>query len=128
MTTQDYFAAPGRETTEGRVYTVTGSDWDEVGATEASERIVVNMGPQHPSGRVASRKTYRQAPERRSPNCCGRCAHGCRSTTGCLPVSQSGRPDCARPAASTCPRASHLVSRDQCCGPPVCPGTYAKRF
>src|SRR2546423_6915485 len=38
-----------RETTMGRVYTVTGSDWDEVGATEASERIVVNMGPQHPS-------------------------------------------------------------------------------
>ena len=41
------------ETTEGRVYTVTGGDWDEVlgGRTDESpeERIVVNMGPQHPS-------------------------------------------------------------------------------
>src|SRR5919199_6471746 len=42
------------ETTEGRVYTVTGGDWDEIvggiGETESSdERIVVNMGPQHPS-------------------------------------------------------------------------------
>src|SRR3954465_13376140 len=42
-------AAPGRETTEGRVYTVTGSDWDEASAAAAAERIVVNMGPQHPS-------------------------------------------------------------------------------
>ncbi|MFL6241121.1 MAG: NADH-quinone oxidoreductase subunit D [Actinomycetes bacterium] len=49
MTTQDFFAAPGRDTTEGRVYTVTGSDWDEVTPGEASERIIVNMGPQHPS-------------------------------------------------------------------------------
>jgi NADH-quinone oxidoreductase subunit D len=46
--TTDYFAAPGRDTTEGRIYTVTGSDWDQIGG-EASERIVVNMGPQHPS-------------------------------------------------------------------------------
>src|ERR1700710_841129 len=42
------------ETSEGRVYTVTGGDWDEIvggiGETEkADERIVVNMGPQHPS-------------------------------------------------------------------------------
>src|SRR5947209_17677722 len=42
------------ETTEGRVYTVTGGDWDEIvgGIGEAErtdERIVVNMGPQHPS-------------------------------------------------------------------------------
>src|SRR5882724_3054394 len=44
----DHDFAPGRETTEGRVYTVTGSDWDQVGG-DASERIVVNMGPQHPS-------------------------------------------------------------------------------
>src|SRR4029077_17845582 len=49
MTTQDYVAAPGRDTTEGRVYTVTGSDWDDVTPGEASERIIVNMGPQHPS-------------------------------------------------------------------------------
>src|SRR3954470_9159819 len=45
----DHLTAPGRDTTEGRVYTVTGSDWDEVTPGEASERIIVNMGPQHPS-------------------------------------------------------------------------------
>jgi NADH-quinone oxidoreductase subunit D len=41
-----------RETTEGTVYTVTGQDWDSLteGLGEAAEeRIVVNMGPQHPS-------------------------------------------------------------------------------
>jgi NADH-quinone oxidoreductase subunit D len=48
-TGQDFFAAPGRETTEGRIYTVTGSDWDEIAPGEGSERIIVNMGPQHPS-------------------------------------------------------------------------------
>ena len=39
------------ETTEGRIHTVTGGDWDDVrGAAEGSkERVVVNMGPQHPS-------------------------------------------------------------------------------
>ena len=39
------------ETTEGRVFTVTGQDWDSVLAPEEGrkERIVVNMGPQHPS-------------------------------------------------------------------------------
>jgi len=39
------------ESTEGRVYTVTGGDWDDVvaGAAAGDERIVVNMGPQHPS-------------------------------------------------------------------------------
>ncbi|MEY9850050.1 NADH-quinone oxidoreductase subunit D [Streptacidiphilus sp. MAP5-3] len=44
--------APGRETTEGRVYTVTGGDWDEIVSAAAKaddERIIVNMGPQHPS-------------------------------------------------------------------------------
>jgi NADH-quinone oxidoreductase subunit D len=40
--------------TEGRVFTVGGEDWDEVIAAAASadsreERLVVNMGPQHPS-------------------------------------------------------------------------------
>lgn len=44
--------AESRETTEGRVYSVTGQDWDslstEIGATK-EERVVVNMGPQHPS-------------------------------------------------------------------------------
>ncbi|HEY8456436.1 MAG TPA: NADH-quinone oxidoreductase subunit D [Actinopolymorphaceae bacterium] len=41
-----------RDTTEGKVYTVTGQDWDTVvtGVAQASdERVVVNMGPQHPS-------------------------------------------------------------------------------
>jgi len=44
-------AAPSRETTEGRVYTVTGGDWDTVSGAGSGEdeRIVVNMGPQHPS-------------------------------------------------------------------------------
>ena len=39
------------ETTEGRVYTVAGGDWDTVtGVAEGEhDRIVVNMGPQHPS-------------------------------------------------------------------------------
>jgi len=41
---------------EGRVYTVSGEDWDELIAAaneakdfESSERLVINMGPQHPS-------------------------------------------------------------------------------
>jgi hypothetical protein len=48
-----------RKTTEGRIYTVTGGDWDtftdSLGADSgdagpaADERIVINMGPQHPS-------------------------------------------------------------------------------
>lgn len=43
--------SPNYETTEGRVHTVMGQDWDSVlGAAEGEyERIVVNMGPQHPS-------------------------------------------------------------------------------
>jgi NADH-quinone oxidoreductase subunit D len=43
--------APGYRTTEGRVFTVTGGDWDQVRIDPAQEdnRIVVNMGPQHPS-------------------------------------------------------------------------------
>jgi NADH-quinone oxidoreductase subunit D len=52
MTTTDSYAT-ARETTEGRVFTVTGGDWDEVlggsGDPIHDERIVVNMGPQHPS-------------------------------------------------------------------------------
>jgi NADH-quinone oxidoreductase subunit D len=51
MTTDSY--AESRETTEGRVFTVTGGDWDSVlsgdGDPIHDERIVVNMGPQHPS-------------------------------------------------------------------------------
>ncbi|MFG2475474.1 NADH-quinone oxidoreductase subunit D [Streptomyces fagopyri] len=45
-------AASARETTEGTVYTVTGGDWDEIAQSAArsdDERIIVNMGPQHPS-------------------------------------------------------------------------------
>jgi NADH-quinone oxidoreductase subunit D len=48
----DASSAPTRETTEGRVFTVTGGDWDTVvsGVDPFSdERIVVNMGPVHPS-------------------------------------------------------------------------------
>ncbi|MGH8826070.1 MAG: NADH-quinone oxidoreductase subunit D, partial [Jiangellaceae bacterium] len=43
--------AGSRETTEGTVFTVTGQDWDDVvdAAVAGEERIVVNMGPQHPS-------------------------------------------------------------------------------
>ncbi len=40
------------ETSGGKVFTVTGQDWDNVVsgvADEGEERIVVNMGPQHPS-------------------------------------------------------------------------------
>jgi NADH-quinone oxidoreductase subunit D len=39
-----------RETTEGPVYTVSGQDWDAMTAEiVGNERVVVNMGPQHPS-------------------------------------------------------------------------------
>ncbi|GAA4001165.1 NADH-quinone oxidoreductase subunit D [Allokutzneria multivorans] len=42
--------ADSRETTEGRVYTVSGGDWDDVLADAThDERVVINMGPQHPS-------------------------------------------------------------------------------
>jgi NADH-quinone oxidoreductase subunit D len=44
--------APYRTTTEGRVYNLTGGDWDaaiaEIGAAP-HDRLVMNMGPQHPS-------------------------------------------------------------------------------
>ncbi|MGW6198460.1 NADH-quinone oxidoreductase subunit D [Kribbella sp. NPDC055110] len=51
MTTTDPYATT-RDTTEGKVFTVTGQDWDSVVAglgEEPEERVVVNMGPQHPS-------------------------------------------------------------------------------
>ncbi len=44
--------ASATESSTGTVYTVSGQDWDSVvaGATESGEeRVVVNMGPQHPS-------------------------------------------------------------------------------
>jgi NADH-quinone oxidoreductase subunit D len=51
VTTFDPYA-PSRDTTEGKVFSVTGGDWDaliqDIGATK-EERVVVNMGPQHPS-------------------------------------------------------------------------------
>ncbi|MCX9193795.1 NADH dehydrogenase subunit D [Carbonactinospora thermoautotrophica] len=51
---RDAFAGLGEtpEAAEGRVFTVTGGDWDTVvaGIGEVpEERVVVNMGPQHPS-------------------------------------------------------------------------------
>jgi NADH-quinone oxidoreductase subunit D len=57
--TQTPHATPGataadEEAAEGRVYDVAGGDWDEIlseGDVERgeAERIVINMGPQHPS-------------------------------------------------------------------------------
>jgi NADH-quinone oxidoreductase subunit D len=47
--------APPEYEAEGRVYTVGGQDWDEIvaaadeGDRPGEERLVVNMGPQHPS-------------------------------------------------------------------------------
>jgi len=48
--------ASDAEAAEGRVYTISGEDWDELVAAaneardfESGERIVINMGPQHPS-------------------------------------------------------------------------------
>jgi len=48
---QDEYA-PSRETTEGRVYNLTGGDWDTVVrdlGDVKEDRLVLNMGPQHPS-------------------------------------------------------------------------------
>jgi NADH-quinone oxidoreductase subunit D len=57
--TQTPHAATGAtdaEAAEGQVYTVSGEDWDEIVAAaneardfQAGERLVINMGPQHPS-------------------------------------------------------------------------------
>ena len=52
MTNTENEFAPSRPTTEGRVFNLTGGDWDQVfsGADPIhDERLVVNMGPQHPS-------------------------------------------------------------------------------
>ena len=46
----DPYGAAASDTTSGRVFTVTGGDWDTVvNESGSEERIVVNMGPQHPS-------------------------------------------------------------------------------
>ncbi|NUR06551.1 MAG: NADH dehydrogenase subunit D, partial [Nocardioidaceae bacterium] len=50
-TTQDPYATD-HDTSEGRVFTVTGQDWDSITeglAEEHDDHVVVNMGPQHPS-------------------------------------------------------------------------------
>ncbi len=55
MSTQaDPYGAATQDTTSGRVFTVTGQDWDALVAGIAEgdgsdDRVVVNMGPQHPS-------------------------------------------------------------------------------
>src|SRR3546814_15553823 len=52
MSTEQDMYAGAAETSQGRVFTVTGQDWDSVvdGVAEhADERVVANMGPQHPS-------------------------------------------------------------------------------
>ena len=56
MTTSDTYReepdvyAASRDTTEGRVHTVAGGDWDEFLEEAAGEdRLVLNFGPQHPS-------------------------------------------------------------------------------
>jgi NADH-quinone oxidoreductase subunit D len=44
--------APVHETPEGKVFTVTGGDWDQLVADRdpiQDEKIIINMGPQHPS-------------------------------------------------------------------------------
>ncbi|CAO5175961.1 NADH-quinone oxidoreductase subunit D [Frankia sp. AiPs1] len=49
-TSQPYEAGYA-ESADGRVYTVTGGDWEDIlgHGEQDAERIVVNMGPQHPS-------------------------------------------------------------------------------
>ncbi|MGI8888632.1 MAG: NADH-quinone oxidoreductase subunit D [Nocardioidaceae bacterium] len=49
---RDPYAASEQDTTSGQVFPVTGQDWDSVVAGldyQHDERVVVNMGPQHPS-------------------------------------------------------------------------------
>ncbi|MGB9011481.1 MAG: NADH-quinone oxidoreductase subunit D [Aeromicrobium sp.] len=48
-TTQDPYAG-ATDTHEGPVFTVTGQDWDTIDAAGVEgDRMVINMGPQHPS-------------------------------------------------------------------------------
>ncbi|WP_088318278.1 NADH-quinone oxidoreductase subunit D [Kineosporia sp. R_H_3] len=51
-TVDDAYGATESEPAEGKVFTATGGDWTDIAEEAASlgeERIVVNMGPQHPS-------------------------------------------------------------------------------
>jgi NADH-quinone oxidoreductase subunit D len=45
----DLYAGPRETTDDARVVTVGGRDWDDVVAATGEDRMVVNMGPQHPS-------------------------------------------------------------------------------
>src|SRR5689334_22946590 len=50
-TDQDFYAASS-DAGEGKVFTVSGQDWDQIAqglSEDDAERVVVNMGPQHPS-------------------------------------------------------------------------------
>jgi NADH-quinone oxidoreductase subunit D len=57
MTTNDPYATPGSSNAEpedgSKVFNVSGGDWESVaaglGEGHSEERVVVNMGPQHPS-------------------------------------------------------------------------------
>jgi NADH-quinone oxidoreductase subunit D len=48
---EEVLSADAYDTTEGRVFTLSGGDWDTVSPPPEGkqERVVVNMGPQHPS-------------------------------------------------------------------------------
>ncbi|MQA77546.1 MAG: NADH-quinone oxidoreductase subunit D [Streptosporangiales bacterium] len=51
MSTQDIYGGP-TEDSAGRTFTVTGGDWDTIADAAAADeegKLVVNMGPQHPS-------------------------------------------------------------------------------
>ncbi|GAC1380841.1 MAG: NADH-quinone oxidoreductase subunit D [Marmoricola sp.] len=50
MASTDSYASSAK-TSEGRVFTVTGQDWDSItdDLSAHDNRVVVNMGPQHPS-------------------------------------------------------------------------------
>ncbi|MFS0883952.1 NADH-quinone oxidoreductase subunit D [Aeromicrobium sp. 179-A 4D2 NHS] len=49
MVTTDPYAGTS-ESTSGQVFNVTGGDWDTISAdTLEGDRLVINMGPQHPS-------------------------------------------------------------------------------
>jgi NADH-quinone oxidoreductase subunit D len=50
--------APSRQTTEGKVYNVTGGDWEDVLGEIRDDRIVVNFGPQHPSSHGVLRLVF----------------------------------------------------------------------